>query len=45
METRAKIWRMWNKPKLGLIIIDYLLLLTSSDSKILREQLAEILVV
>ncbi|MDR0590625.1 MAG: replicative DNA helicase, partial [Puniceicoccales bacterium] len=42
-EIRAKARRMHNKYKLGLIIIDYLQLLTSRDSRTPREQqIAEI---
>ena len=37
-EMRAKARRMYNKHKLGLIIIDYLQLLGSSDSRTPREQ-------
>jgi replicative DNA helicase len=42
-EVRAKARRMYNKHKLGLIIIDYLQLLATSDSRTPREQqIAEI---
>ncbi|MDR2200664.1 MAG: replicative DNA helicase [Puniceicoccales bacterium] len=37
-ELRAKARRMYNKHKIGLIIIDYLQLLASPDSKVPREQ-------
>lgn len=37
-EMRAKARRMYNKHKIGLIIIDYLQLISSTDSKMPREQ-------
>lgn len=37
-EMRAKARRMYNKHKLGLVVIDYLQLLASADPKVPREQ-------
>lgn len=37
-ELRAKARRMYNKHKIGLILVDYLQLISSSDSKMPREQ-------